>query len=270
MRNYLKIIKKHIIVYWFFLKNNILAQMEYRVNFFTGIAMELGYLCVKLLYVFVIFRSGSKINGFSPNELLVFIGTFIILTGFHAGLFMINFINLRTLVREGILDFYIIKPVSLQFMATLRRSDFGLFLIDVSIGIVLVVIGLSRLHLSLTLIDIIGYASFLASGVVIGYALFLLPQILTFWFINTSAIGETFNSFWDINNVPMSVYNKIIQNIGIYIIPIFIITNFPTIFILGRMNLIYFIWGVSAPVIAIAITRILWKAAVKNYSSASS
>jgi ABC-2 type transport system permease protein len=270
MKAFLKEIKKHINVYGVFVRNSILSQMEYRFNFFIGIVMELGYLFVKLLYVLVIFRSGANINGFSPNELLVFVGTFIILTGFHAGLFMVNFGSLRSLVREGMLDLYIVKPVSLQFISTLRRSDLGLFLIDVTAGIIMVVIGLSRLHYTMTLLSILGYAAFIACGVVVGYALFLVPQILSFWFVNTSAIGETFNSIWDINNVPMVIYNKWIQRIGVFVIPIFVITNFPSIYIVGKMSPVYFIWGFLAPVAAITFTRLLWKVAVKNYTSTGS
>ncbi|AEY66953.1 ABC-2 family transporter protein [Clostridium sp. BNL1100] len=270
MERILKVIKKHIIVYWIFVKNNLMAQMEYRVNFFSGIAMEIGYLFVKLLYVIVIFRSGANINGFTPNELLVFAGTFIILTGFHAGLFMVNFMSMRTLVREGMLDFYMVKPVSVQFIATLRRSDMGLFVTDVTAGIILVALGVIRMKLSLTILQILGYAMFVACGVAIGYSLFLIPQILTFWFINTSAIGETFNSFWDINNVPMVVFSKWFQRIGIFVIPIFVVTNFPALFILDKMSPLYFAWGLIAPVVAFVLVRLLWKVAIRNYSSASS
>lgn len=270
MENFLKIIKKYIIIYWFFVKNNIMAQMEYRVNFISGIAMEIGYLFVKLLYVIVIYKSGANINGFSSDEFLIFAGTFIILTGFHAGLFMVNFLSIRTLVREGMLDFFIVKPISLQFMATLRRSDFGLFLTDVTAGIIIVAIGIFKLNYSLTLIQILGYIMFIACGVVIGYSLFLIPQILSFWFINTTAIGETFNSFWDINSVPMVVFNEFIKNIGIFIIPIFVVTNFPAIFLLDKMNHLYFVWGLIAPIATFTLTRLFWMFAVKNYSSASS
>ena len=270
MKEFFKIIKKHIIIYWIFIKNNIMAQMEYRINFISGIIMELGYLFVKLLYVWVIFKSGAKINGYSSNEFLVFAGTFIILTGFHAGLFMVNFLSIRTLVREGMLDFFIVKPVSLQFMATFRRSDFGLFLTDVLAGIIILVFGIFKLHYELTFFQILGYIMFLACGVVIGYSLFLIPQILSFWFVNTTAIGETFNSLWDINSVPMVVFNKFIQNIGIFVVPIFVVTNFPAVFILQKMSPVYFIWGLAAPVLAFTLTRLFWKLAVRNYSSASS
>jgi ABC-2 type transport system permease protein len=73
-------IKKHLYIYFIFLKNSLMAQMEYRFNFIGNLSMELGYLMVKLSYVVVVYRSGAKINGLSPDEILLFIGTFVALT----------------------------------------------------------------------------------------------------------------------------------------------------------------------------------------------
>jgi ABC-2 type transport system permease protein len=79
MSNILHELRKHLIIYGLFLKNSLIAQMEYRFNFIGNLAMEAGYLLVKLSYVVVVYRSGVKINGLSPDEILLFIGTFITL-----------------------------------------------------------------------------------------------------------------------------------------------------------------------------------------------
>jgi ABC-2 type transport system permease protein len=270
MKNIFAELKKHLFIYWMFLKNCLAAQMEYRVNFFTGIAMECGYLVVKILYVIVIYRSGKMINGLSPDAILLFVGTFVIITGFYAGLFMMNFFQLREQIRSGSLDLLITKPVSLQFILTLRRSDMGIMVIDVTAGAIMVAIGWNRLHLPFDLINALGFIGFLLSGAVVGYAIFLLPQILSFWLINTSAIAEMVDSFWDFNNVPMTIYNNYIQRFGVFLLPIFVVTNFPALFVLGRMNLIYIIWGIIAPFIFMGITRAFWQLAIRNYTSASS
>ena len=123
MRAILREIKKHLLIYILFVKNSLMAQMEYRFNFIGNLAMESGYLLVKLSYVVVVYRSGVKINGLSPDEILLFIGTFVTLTAIYAGLFMINNFQLRAKIKDGDLDLLLTKPVSLQFMATLRQAD---------------------------------------------------------------------------------------------------------------------------------------------------
>jgi ABC-2 type transport system permease protein len=263
-------LKKHGRIYLVFLKNSLMGQLEFRANFITGILMELGYLLVKILYVVVIYRSGRMINGLTPDALLLFIGTFVIITGLYAGLFMMNFYGFREQIRSGNLDLLITKPVSLQFILTLRRSDAGIIFIDVLGGLIMTAIGWSRLRIPLNLLNGLGFLGFLAGGGLMGYAIFLFPQIFSFWFVNTSAIAEVTDSFWDFNNVPMTVYNRLIQRIGTFFLPIFVVTNFPALFVLGRMNIYYIIWGILAPFIFLLITRLFWKVAVRNYTSASS
>lgn len=268
--NTLREFKKHLYIYWLFLKNSLIAQMEYRANFITGILMEFGYLIAKILYVIVIFRSGKEINGLSPDAILLFIGTFVMITGFYAGLFMMNFYELRGHIQSGSMDLLITKPVSLQFLLTLRRSDAGLLAIDLLGGAIMVGIGWSRLAIPFNLINALGFLGFMLSGAMVGYAIFLLPSIFSFWFVNTSAIAEVTDSFWDFNNVPMMVYNRLIQRIGVFVLPIFVVTNFPALFVLGKMNTLYIAWGIVVPFLLLGLIRLFWNCAVRNYTSASS
>ena len=47
----MKEIRKHLILWWLLIRNSLMSQLEYRVNFFTGIAMELGYFLAKIVPV---------------------------------------------------------------------------------------------------------------------------------------------------------------------------------------------------------------------------
>ncbi len=67
----------------------------------------------------------------------------------------------------------------------------------------------------------------------------------------------------------MIVYDKVGQAVGSYLIPMFVITSFPSLFALGKMTGTQMIWGVLAPVIFIAISRFAWTRGIRNYSSAS-
>jgi ABC-2 type transport system permease protein len=269
MKDFLKEILKHLFIYGLFIKNNIMSQMEYRANFFTGIAMEIGFLFVKILYPIIIYMSGTKIKGFTPDEFLIFVGTFVIMTGFYAGLLMMNFFAFRYLIIEGTLDIMITRPISLQFISTLKHTDLGIFLTDVIAGIAMIVIGISRTGIPISFFKILIYAVFIGSGLMITYSLFLIPEILNFWFFS-AGIAETISSFWDFNIVPMIIYDKIIQQIGIFIFPILVITNFPVLFMLDKLSPFYLFWGIFVSVLLMILCRTFWKFAIKNYTSASS
>ncbi len=263
-------IKKHLVIYFLFVKNSMMAQMEYRFNFIGNMAMEGGYLLVKLSYVVVVYRSGVAINGLSPDEMLLFIGTFITLTGVYAGMFMINNFRLRTKIKDGELDLILTKPVSLMFIATLRQADVTIFSVDVIAGGVTVIIAWARLGIPVTLFTLGGYLGFLVISSTVAYSLFLLPQILSFWLMNTSSIAEITDSFWDFNSMPMEIYNQWIKQIGVFVLPIFVITNFPPLFLLNKMPPLYAAWFLLLPVILLMLVRAAWMKGLSTYSSASS
>ena len=270
MREIIHELKKHLLIYFLFLKNSLMAQMEYRFNFIGNLSMETGYLFVKLSYVVVVYRSGVKINGLSPDEILLFIGTFVMLTAVYAGMYMINNYRLRLKIKDGELDLLLTKPVSVQFMATLRQADLTIFAVDAIAGLVMVVIAWSRLSIPVSLFTVGGYMGFLIISSLVAYSLFLLPQILSFWLMNTSAIAEVTDMFWDFNNMPMDIYNRWIKQVGIFVLPIFVISNFPPMFVLNKMPPIYLAWSALLPVVLLLVVRQFWTIGLRKYNSASS
>ena len=261
-------ITKHLRVWLYFMRASLAAQLEYRVNFLTGVAMEVGYLLVKLMYVFVVYQAGVTINGLTPDEILLFSGVFVLMTAVYAGLIMLNLFALRNIIRDGSLDLYITKPISLQFMVTLRRSDFALLVTDGLAGAVMIVVGLVRLQMGVSLWRLAGFAGYLALSGIASYGLFVLPTLLAFWFPGSN-FANFVDPFWDFNSLPMGIYNRMVQNIGTYAIPIFLVANFPTLFLLDRMTPLQAIWGILSPLLLVWLTRVVFNRAVRRYNSAS-
>ena len=48
--------KKYLRLIGVLMKLSLMSQLEYRVNFIAGVAVELGWMLVKLLYVAVVYR----------------------------------------------------------------------------------------------------------------------------------------------------------------------------------------------------------------------
>ncbi len=260
---------KHARVYLRLVRMNVISQLSYRTNFVTGIVMELAFLLTKLLYAVVAFRAGRDAVGLTPNEMLVFVGTFVTATGFFAGLFMMNFFQLSERLNDGSFDTLMTKPVSLQFLGTLWRCDAGLFLVDVAGGAIATSVGLARLSGVVELWRILGYVFFLACGTVVGYGIYLVPQSLIFAVRKAGGLAGVAVSFWEVNNVPVTVYGRLAQAIGTYLVPMFVITSFPSLFVLGRLTGAQMIWGVAAPLVFLLLSRLAWRAGLKRYMGGS-
>ncbi|MFH1512959.1 MAG: ABC-2 family transporter protein [Bacillota bacterium] len=263
-------IKKHLILWGLLIRNSLMSQLEYRTNFYSGIAMELGYFLAKIVYMFVIYQTNVPINGLMPDEVLVFFGTYMVATGPYAGMFMINMFGISRQVQSGELDLLLVKPVSFQFMLTLKRSDMALLATDTLLGIAAVVVGLVRMAVPVGILDVLGYIGYLITGSLIAYSMFLLPQVLAFRLVKTNSLTGLVDSSWDFNNLPMGIYNRLIQQLGVFVLPIFVITNFPALFILKKMEPLYAVWGIAGPFAWLALTSFLFHRGLKHYQSASS
>jgi len=125
MREVLREIKKHLAVYKLFAKTSLMQQLEYRANFIITILAECTWLASKLMYAFVVQKTGSTVGGLSPDQVMLFVGTFIIMTAFYTGTFMNSFGYIPWHVRRGDLDMLLVKPISTQFHWTLVMTATG-------------------------------------------------------------------------------------------------------------------------------------------------
>lgn len=262
-------LKLYLGLIYSFAKNSLAAQMEYRVNFIAGILVETGFMLAKLTYVLLIYKTNVTINGMTPDYILIFIGTYAIMTGIYMS-FYPNLWNISTYVRDGTLDTYLTKPVSQLFLVTFRYLDFAMPIPSLLGGIIMVVIGWNRCEFAVNILNVLCFLLFIILGTVLTYAIFLLPRLLAFWVVSTNGIAQISDAVWDFNNMPMGIYNRVIQGIGSFLFPVFIITNIPGLFIGGKISKYFLAWAVVAPMIFLTITIYIWKKALKRYSSASS
>lgn len=262
-------LKFYINIYGVFFKNSIAASMEYRANFLLAFLVECVYLLLKSLYILVSYKTDLRINGLTPDSILLFIGTYTFITGIMSLAYFPNFLKIPDYVRNGDLDIYITKPVSLQFMISFRYIDFGWALPNVIGGIAMIVIAFNRLGLKVDAISLSGFIVLNIASIVLTYSVLFLPELICFWFIKVQWLRAVTYALWDFNNMPMNIYGRTIRSIGTYIIPVFVITNFPPLYILGKLSTINLIWGCLLPVLGLIITRFVWKRAIKKYESAS-
>lgn len=270
MKEFLREFTKYAKIYSMFIKNCLIAQMEYRANFITSISVECAFLFVKILYVMVIFQANININGLSPYAFLMFVGSYTIITGIMDAIYFPNLSRIPEFVRNGDLDMLLIKPISAQFIVTLRYIDFGLAIPNVLGGVVMVAVSWSKMGIDLNFINIFGFIMFSIIGVLTSYPVLLFPFLLSFWLVKTQAINDITWSLWDFNNAPMMIYGKWLQRIGIFIIPIFLLTNFAPMFVMNILSGKYIVWAIIAPFLFIFLVCKFWNFAIKNYSSASS
>lgn len=265
-----KSIRKYLYIYWIFIKNCVIASMEYRANFIVGVLSEVGYLFPKFMYITVVYTLDLHVNGLTPDSILLFIGTYTLITGIMSAHIFSNYVRISGYVRDGGLDMLITKPISLKFMTTLRYVDFSVAIPNVFGGLVMIIVAWTRLGILANFRNIGGYIFYIAIGLIVTYGVLMTISLLAFWIVNAGALQDIVVAFWDFNTMPMGIYGKVMKRVGIYIIPIFVISNFPCLYVLNQLSSAYWIWSLLVPVWVLFVFHMFWKKSVRRYSSASS
>jgi len=165
---------------------------------------------------------------------------------------------------------HLMKPVSSLFITAFRKFDIGIGILNVITGVVMIVISWNLSSVPLTITNILGYLFFTLIGSIVTFPILLIPVTFSFWMIKSDSLMDIVWAMWDFNNMPMNIYNKIIKTIGVFVLPIFLLTNFAPMFVLGILPKLYMIYAIISVPLFLGIAILFWNFAVKRYSSASS
>lgn len=243
------------------------SVMEYPLNFMSGMCVELAYMVIKLVYLYVVLTTGMKVGSLTPQMVIIFVGTYIFMTGIWMCLSGVN--DIPGAVIRGDLDLIMTKPGSLQFLQTFGKYDFAMAFPNVLAGTILVIIGWGKSGIPVTPANILIFLFYLVTGIILTYAFGLMAALLVFWVTSLNAVNTLYSALWDYNNMPMELYPKIIKQIGTFLIPIFLVTNWSGMAVLSRLSPLQLVWGAAASFLAFFLARKMWKAGVKKYTSAN-
>lgn len=113
-----------------------------------------------------------------------------------------------------------------------------------------------------------GFAALCLAGLFLTYCLFLIPELLSFWFVAGNGMQALSSAVFDFNNTPMNLYPHWVRRLGVFVLPVFVITNFPTLFAAGKLPPALTAWGLAVPVLAFGVQRLVWRHALRRYTSA--
>lgn len=258
--------KKHLGIMAIYMKNSIMSQLEYRINFISSVLFEIAYFLVKLTYAFVVLSTNMTVGDLGPYHIITFIGVFTLLTGIFVfaspGIF-----SFSQKVYTGELDYFLTKPVSLVVIASLSQYNFGSGLANFLSGVALTVWGLANVQEPFTLGALGMGTLMIVIGTVMSYLMFLLPQFLSFWVLKVNRINMAIWSLWDFNNMPMVIYPQPVQWVGLFILPIFLLTNPPAFALLGRLEPWLLVATIVATLILFLLFCLTWRQGIKRYHS---
>jgi len=262
-------IRKYLKVYAKFLHTSLASELEYKTNILIDLITAILSLIGSIFLLSIFFQNNRSIGGWEFKEALIIQGIYTILNGITNTWFNPNLTEIVKHIREGTLDFVLLKPIDSQFFISLKKINPSGFL-EIMLGFCLLIfcirinqINLNLSFLTLSLITII-------CSICILYSLWFFISTTTIWFVKTWNATEVLRSFLYIGRFPLNSFSFSLRIFFSIFIPIAFITTIPSEVFLGLSQLWKILLEVFVSLVFIMSSRKFWLYALKFYSSASS
>jgi ABC-2 type transport system permease protein len=121
-----------------------MGEMQYRLNFFVQLLQSALQLGTAIAGLAVIFTYTNSLGGWRPDEVLALVGVYTLVGGMIGLVIYPSMEQFIASVRDGSLDFTLVKPVDAQLLISVHAIDIWK-LIDIGLGIGVLVFALIRL-----------------------------------------------------------------------------------------------------------------------------
>jgi len=259
---------RYLKLLWTFFRVGVMGELAYRVNFFVQLFESLLELGTAIAGLAVIFSYTSTLGGWTPDQVLALVGVFFLVGGAIRLMIQPSLEQLIESVRDGTLDFTLVKPVDAQLLASIQRVEIWK-LTDVGLGIAVLAVALVRLGVGLGALHAAGFAAALIAGGVIVYSFWMILATSAFWLVRVENILMVFQSMYEAGRWPVSIYPGWMRFALTFIVPVAFAVTVPAQALAGRLT-----WQLlaGACVFAAALftaARLFWRAGLRRYAGAS-
>jgi len=253
-------------------KYSIVRTMMFRGDFIVWSLVELFWMTVNLLLVSVIYRHTDTIAGWSKYEMMLLVGTSMLIQRFLMGFFWSSIFEMGRNVRTGNFDFFLAQPGNVMFMATTRKLDpDGLINAVVATGVV--VYAANQLNLQPSVAQVALYAFMVLCGLVIHYSILVLSISLVFWLTSAQGVEGTYFTLTEFSRLPREAFKGIVtQALFVWLLPVVVVSNAPARVLIGRFASDWR-WTIGPFLFAaawFALAVFVFHRGLRRYASASS
>lgn len=252
-----------------FAKNSIVREMEFKGNFLTQMAVEIGWTMVSIFAFEMIFIQTETIAGWRKAEVYLIYAIFRLASALSSIVSRKNIMRFSFLINSGEFDFYLTKPVDTLFFSTTRIVSFDR-VSQFSVGVVLVVYSLWIGDITISSRLITGLLILVPTAAFIRFCIEMLIVIPIFWMQKLENITDLIFTLMGPARFPRAAFPATMRHILTFVIPIMFVAAIPAEIILGKLPEFTIALFVLFALILFFIMRKFFYTALRYYSSASS
>ena len=251
------------------MRYSVVRAMMFRGDFIMWFLVELFWMAVSIASIAVIYQHTDAIAGWTQYEMLLLIGTSMLIQRLLMGLFWSNLFELGRNIRTGNFDFFLAQPGNPLFMVSTRKIDLD-SLLNVAIALAVVLFSTRQLNLTPSALDYLTYAVFVACGVAISYAILLLVTSISFWTIGSQGMESGYFTLAEFSRLPREAFSGAANVIFVWILPTVVVTNAPARTFISGLEIGYTVWLFAATAAWLGLSMWVFRRGLRRYASASS
>lgn len=249
-------------------KVGALHEMQYRANFWVQLTSSLVSLGTGLVAIAVVYSHTETLGGWREPELLAVMGVHIMVGGFLRTLVLPNMLKLMEGIQQGTLDYVLVKPADSQVLVSVQQVSLW-SLVDVLTGIGVIGWSLYQLAPDVGVLNAAGFLVTVVCGMLILYCVWISITTVAFKAVSFDPMIKMLDGVYQAGRWPVGIY-PIWLRIGLtFIVPLAFAVTVPAEAVSGRLEPIWFVWILVATAVAGAVSRLVWKWGVRNYTGAS-
>ena len=114
-------LSKYFRVYTKFLYTSLASELEYKTNIIIDLITANLSLIGSIFLLSIFFQNTSDLGGWNFDQALIIQGIYTILNGITNTWFNPNLTEIVKHIREGTLDFVLLKPIDSQFYISFKK-----------------------------------------------------------------------------------------------------------------------------------------------------
>jgi ABC-2 type transport system permease protein len=251
------------------LRISVSTAMAYRANFVVEGVMSLAWMALALLPLIVLFDGRPTVAGWDAPSALIVMAYFMGVRAVLEGLISPSLVDLVEKIRSGSFDYVLLKPVDAQAMVSASRYEpWKVF--DLAGAIAVVIYAFVQRGAPPSAHDLALGIVLFGSGVIAAYALWILCAAASFWVVRLDNLMYLLGAIFDTARWPVQVFPGAWRFVFTFVIPVAVMTTYPAMALLARPDAPSALATVGGSLLLLAISRAVWRTAIRSYTSESS
>lgn len=245
------------------------AGMAYRADFLLEGVMAIAWMALTLLPLFVLYQGRDTVAGWDAPSAMIVIAYFLGVRAVLEGVVSPSFVDLVERIRSGAFDYVLLKPVDAQAIVSASRFEpWKIF--DLLGALALLVYAFAKRGEAPSFPDqCLGLLLFFA-GVLAMYSLWILCAAASFWVVRLDNLTYLLGAIFDVARWPVQVFRGAWRLVFTFVIPVAVMTTFPAMALLGKLDVQTALGTIGGALGLLVLSRLIWRAAIRSYTSASS